>query len=65
MTKRCSEGLLLANLNNVGGSLWLAIASPCFHQLATLLQRIATTVRLLSLISDDVGQRTGRVDSLG
>jgi hypothetical protein len=57
MTKRCSEGLLLADLNNVSGSLWLAVRGPCLHQLATLLQSVAAAVRLFGLVSDNVRQR--------
>src|SRR5260370_6413635 len=58
-----------SNLNDVPRLFRLTIASPCFHQLAALLQRIAAAVCLLGLVSNNVRQRrlrnfTGKLETL-
>ena len=39
---------------HIAPSLWLAIRCPCFHELAPLFERVATTVRLFGFVADDV-----------
>ncbi len=47
---------MASNLNDVPRLFGLTIASPCFHKLTALLQRVAPSVGLFGLIAYDVSQ---------